>query len=65
MSVSQNEEIINGVVLHQTVQGREWWIKEFSSLGFSHCERQIQYFNTQYVRGPKFGAPESFRLAFC
>jgi len=27
-SVLPNQEIINGVVLHQTVQGREWWIKK-------------------------------------
>jgi len=63
LSVSPNEEIINGVVLHQTVRGRTWWIRTFASLGFTHHETVIRYFNTQFVRGPKFGAPGSFHLA--
>lgn len=63
MSVSPNEEIINGVKLHQTVQSRDWWVRRFQELGFVHHEPLIKYFNTQFVRGPKFGAPGSFHLA--
>jgi SAM-dependent methyltransferase len=62
MSVSPNEEIVNGVVLHQTVQPKEWWIETFKNFGFTHLPEYDRYFNTQYVRGPKYGGPESFHL---
>jgi len=62
MSVSTREEIINGVRLHQTVRPRPWWIETFQSLGFKHLESYVHYFNTQFVRGPKYGAPGSFHL---
>jgi len=62
MSVSPNEEVINGVALHQTVQSREWWIDMFAKLGLTHVEEFNHYFNTQYVRGPKYEGPGSFHL---
>lgn len=62
MSVSPNEEVINGVRLHQTVRDREWWIGKFETLGLHHCEQFVAYFNTQFVRGPKYGGPGSFHL---
>lgn len=62
MSVSPNEETLNGVTLHQTVQPKEWWIEKFKTLGLSHIERYNDYFNTQYIRGPKYRAPGSFHL---
>ncbi len=63
MSVSPNEEIIGGMRLHQTVKPKEWWIRKFSELGFTHLENYVEYFNTQFVRGPKYEAPGSFHLA--
>lgn len=63
MSVSPNEEVIGGVRLHQTVEGRDWWIRKFDRLGYRHCESVVRYFNTQFVRGPKYGGPGSFILA--
>jgi 2-polyprenyl-3-methyl-5-hydroxy-6-metoxy-1,4-benzoquinol methylase len=62
MSVSPNEEIINGVRLHQTVQEKPWWLKKFAALGFEQCEHLVAYFRTQFVRGPKYAAPGSFIL---
>lgn len=62
MSVSPNEEVVNGVVLHQTVQPKEWWVEMFSKRGLHHLEEYDHYFNTQYVRGPKYGGPGSFHL---
>lgn len=62
MSVSPNEEIIGGVRLHQTVKPKEWWIKRFHELGFTQIEKYVDYFNTQFVRGPKYNAPGSFHL---
>ncbi len=62
MSVSPNEEIIRGLRLHQTVQPKPWWIRKFAELGFEHSEPHVRYFHTQFVRGPKYGAPGSFHL---
>jgi hypothetical protein len=62
MSVSPNEEVINGVRLHQTVKDKPWWIQKFRTLGLIHCEVFVSYFNTQFVRGPKYGGPGSFHL---
>lgn len=62
MSISPNEEVIAGIRLHQTVKPKEWWINKWSQLGFAHLERYVDYFNTQFVRGPKYDAPGSFHL---
>ena len=62
MSVSPNIEIIEGTHLHQTVQQREWWLGKFQQLGWTHLEGHLKYFHTQFVRGPKYGAPGSFHL---
>lgn len=62
MSISPNEEVINGVVLHQTLQDNGWWIDMFRKHGFTHLPEYDRYFNTQYVRGPKYDAPGSFHL---
>jgi SAM-dependent methyltransferase len=63
MSVSPVDDIINGVNLHQTVKPKAWWIEKFRSLGLVHDDKYIRYFNTQFVRGPKFAAdPSSFHL---
>ena len=62
MSVSPNEEVIHGTRLHQTVQPKGWWIGHFARLGFNHLEAYVAYFNTQFIRGPKYNAPGSFHL---
>ena len=36
MSVSPNEEIINGVRLHQTVETKSWWLAKFTAFGWVH-----------------------------
>ncbi|MEW6329835.1 MAG: class I SAM-dependent methyltransferase [Pseudomonadota bacterium] len=65
LSVSPHEEIINGVRLHQTVQPKEWWINKFKQLGFENLDEYVRYFNTQFIRGPKYDAPGSFHLVLC
>ena len=61
-SISTDEEIINGIKLHQTVEKREWWIDLFARHGLHHLEPFNEWFATQYVRGPKYNAPGSFHL---
>jgi len=62
MSISPNDEVIHGVRLHQTVKPRSWWLAKFLSLGWHHLDSHERFFNSQYVRGPKYGAPGSFHL---
>jgi SAM-dependent methyltransferase len=62
MSVASGHDIVNGVELHQTVQPKTWWIDKLKSLGLEHREEYVSYFNTQWVRGPKYGSMGSFHL---
>jgi cyclopropane fatty-acyl-phospholipid synthase-like methyltransferase len=62
MSISPNSEIIDGTRLHQTVQPENWWTETFSALGWRNSRKHVEYFRTQFVRGPKYGAPGSFHL---
>jgi hypothetical protein len=62
MSVSTDEEIIGGIRLHQTVRPKPWSVRTFKELGFHHLEEYVRFFNTQFVRGPKYGASGSFHL---
>jgi len=59
LSISPNEEMIQGVKLHQTVKGKEWWIRKFLELGFMHHEQTLHYFRDDFVRGGS-NAPGSF-----
>lgn len=66
MSVSPDEDIVNGVNLHQTMQQKPWWINKFKQLGLEHREEFVKYFNTQWIRGAKYGyAKGGFHLVLC
>lgn len=62
MSISPNEEIVDGVRLHQTVESKGWWVAKFSELEFEHHEAVLRYFGDDWVRGGE-NAPGSFHLA--
>ncbi len=62
MSISPNKAIVNGFHLHQTVHGKKWWIKRFEEKGLINRKEYERYFNTQYIRSQKYGAPNSFHL---
>jgi SAM-dependent methyltransferase len=61
-SVAPTDDVVNGMNLHQTVKPMSWWISRMQELGLQHNPAYVRYFNTQFVRGPKFGAPDSFHL---
>jgi methyltransferase family protein len=61
MSISPNQEVIDGVVLHQTVQGKDWWVAACRRYGFVHHEEMTGYFGDDWVRGGS-NAPGSFHL---
>ena len=62
MSVSPRSDMHNGVELHQTIQPKSWWIAKFEQLGLDICPAFDRYFNTQFIRGPKYGTLDSFHL---
>jgi SAM-dependent methyltransferase len=62
MSVSPRSDMHDGVELHQTIQPKAWWIAKFQQLGLVHLPAFDRYFNTQYIRGPKYGTLDSFHL---
>jgi len=62
MSVSPNEEYINGVKLHQTVAEKPWWVQKFASLGFTHHDQVVTYFDRDWIRGEDNNAPGSFHV---
>ena len=62
LSIDPNEDIVNGVNLHRTMHEKKWWIDTFGSFGLSNLEAYVTYFNTQFIRGPKYAAPDSFHL---
>jgi SAM-dependent methyltransferase len=62
MSVSPNEEVINGVRLHQTVAEKPWWIDKFDSLGFTNHDEAVAFFDCDWIRGEENNAPNSFHV---
>lgn len=59
MSVSPNEDVVNSVRLHQTVENKEWWLAECFRNGFVHHEEVVKYFGRDFVR-EESNAPNSF-----
>ncbi len=51
VSISPNEDIFEGVNLHQTVRPFEWWVAKIHSFGWSHMPRMVQWFSPDWVRG--------------
>ena len=62
MSISPIQDIKGGYALHQTVQPRDWWLKFFSSQGFTNHPWLVDYFGRDWVRGPLQMAPSSFHV---
>jgi 2-polyprenyl-3-methyl-5-hydroxy-6-metoxy-1,4-benzoquinol methylase len=50
MSVSTVQDTINGVDLHQTVEGPEWWYRTFSDLDFRDHPNIVRWFGNDFVR---------------
>jgi SAM-dependent methyltransferase len=64
-SISHSSDIVRGVELHQTIEGREWWTGFFREQGFRILDDLEHYFNTQFVRGKKQEASYSFHVVLC
>ena len=61
ISISPNEEVVNGITLHQCVHESEWWYAKFSELGYTNQEVAVKYFGNDMVRWDA-NAPGSFHV---
>jgi hypothetical protein len=61
VSISPNEEIIEGVRLHQTVRPREWWLQTCKDNGFRQHDVMLSYFDCDWIRWER-NAPNSFHF---
>ena len=62
MSVALCDDFHNGVNLHQTVKPKAWWVNKLESLGVKCVDDYVNYFNTQFLRGPKDTCRPGFHL---
>jgi 2-polyprenyl-3-methyl-5-hydroxy-6-metoxy-1,4-benzoquinol methylase len=47
---------------HRTVRSQSWWLAMFREQQFTPLPALVTYFATQFIRGPKYGAPGSFHI---
>ncbi len=48
---------------HQTVKPRGWWLELFAQHSLDNHPEIIRWFQQQFVRGERFGVPNSFHVA--
>lgn len=61
-SVSPNDDFVDGVNLHRTVEGSDWWLQQVETYGFVHQPELVRHFAPdKWVRGEE-NAPNSFHL---
>jgi len=63
MSVSPNDDIIDGVNLHRTVRPSGWWMERIGEFGFTHHPDVVAYFSPNNWIRYEENAPGSFHLA--
>jgi len=61
-SISYVSDFVQGVELHRTIKMKDWWLSLFKQHALHDMPGAENYFNTQYVRGPKQQAPGSFHV---
>ena len=62
MSIALCDDWHKGVNLHQTVQPKSWWVPKMESFGLKCVDAYVNYFNTQFLRGPKDTCRPGFHL---
>jgi 2-polyprenyl-3-methyl-5-hydroxy-6-metoxy-1,4-benzoquinol methylase len=50
LSVCPDDDIIDGVNLHQTVEQADWWFAEAAKYGFAYRPEVVSYFGSDWVR---------------
>jgi SAM-dependent methyltransferase len=61
-SIATYPDVVNGVVLHQTIHMRPWWVKTFARLGLERQEEIEKYFGFDMVNGSPLN-DSSFAIA--
>lgn len=61
MSISPNDDFIEGVNLHQCVHERSWWIDKLRSLGWENQDFLGDFFEPDWIRSEP-NAPGSFHV---
>ena len=61
-SITNQEDVVGGVRLHQTVRPKEWWRQKLQSLGLESLDAYVPYFRGQFVRGARTDNNISFHL---
>lgn len=60
-SIADFPDEVDGVVYHQSVHPREWWVEKFASLGLRDHPELVKYFDPDWIRGPLQGS-QSFHV---
>jgi putative glycosyltransferase (TIGR04372 family) len=61
MSISPNDDFVDGVNLHQCVHDKPWWIDKLFSLGWKNHDHLVDFFGRDWVRSEP-NAPGSFHV---
>jgi SAM-dependent methyltransferase len=64
LSITNQEDVVGGVRLHQTVRPKLWWRQKLESFGFQSVDSFVGYFAGQFVRGARKDNAVSFHLIF-
>lgn len=64
LSITNQEDVVGGVRLHQTIRPKLWWRQKCESLGLLPVDPLIAYFAGHYVRGSRRDNGVSFHLIF-
>lgn len=62
LSITNQEDVLGGVRLHQTVRPKRWWRQKLESFGFDVLDSYAAYFAGQFVRGARIDNDISFHL---
>lgn len=62
MSIALCNDFLKGVNLHQTVKPKTWWVEKIEGLSVRCVDEYVDYFNTQFLRGPKDTCRPGFHL---
>ena len=62
ISTASGPDIVNGVNLHQTMKGREWWISVARRNGWENDACIVKYFTPQWNNGCRWESDQSFHI---
>jgi SAM-dependent methyltransferase len=64
ISTTSEPDFVNGVNLHQTMKGHEWWIKAARKHGWENSTKLVKYFSPQWNNGSRWESDSAFHFVF-